>query len=378
MTESPNRDGSEGTNRRTVLGGIGAAVGGGALVGGGAASAAGQEEATYVVEQGDRCVPLEPVSGSEPVEEFYGYEQNSNEVNSQQSNTGLESPSTSRLFLYEGPEALSLVLLQGGGVSEPGGAASMLISGLPRSGEWAVRDDGYQGATDEFLETDREAVIHWAWGTEGRVNRRNDGGAFRGLGDDFCVSLRAAFNEDAKFEPFNEGRVDGIEALSGGGDQPEPVSLDTEAPITVRTGSCDDDPERCTMATATAEEPFAATLTFTCTAVAVEAGEFDAVALEFDDDTTRRFEGPFEGFGAFIDDRGAERSESGSGTLRAVRVEAGDEQVEAENPIADRCRSIAAESGDDSDDGGGDGDDSGGGNGGDGSDGGGDGGGIGF
>lgn len=338
-----------------MLGGIGATVAAGVLVGAGAAPAGAQEETTYVLEQGDRCVPLEPISGSEPVEEFYGYEQNSNEPNSQQSNTGLESPSTSRLFLYDGPEAVSLVFLEGGGSSEPGGAASVLIAGLPRSGEWTVRDDGYPSATDEFLTTDREAVIHWAWGSQGRVRRRNDGGVFGGLGDDFCVSVRAAFGDDAKLEPFNPGGIDGWEALSGGDDGPEAVSLETGAPVTIRTGSCDDGPENCTMETATVEEPFAATLTFTCTAVAVEAEEFDAVVLEFDDETTRRFEGSFKGFGAFIDDRDTGRADAPRGTLRAVEVEAGDERIEAENPIADRCRSIAADNGDGGDNGNGEG-----------------------
>jgi len=62
------------------------------------------------------CLSLEPFSYQEQsVDDVYGYEPDPSEENSQQSNTptDLDEPGVSRLFLYEGQEGLSLVLIHG-------------------------------------------------------------------------------------------------------------------------------------------------------------------------------------------------------------------------------------------------------------------------
>lgn len=192
----------------------------------------------FAVRQGEECIPIEPLSfEDESIEEFYGYEPDEDAENPRQPNfpVALEEAQTSRLFLYEGPDGLSLVFVHGGD-DDPGGAASFEITGLDDDVEWLVEDDGYEGATDQFSLEDETATADWAWGAEGR----NDGGALGYLDDDFELSIDPRFNEDAELEPFDgeEAVVEQWQVLSGDVDDPEVTDLSLDQPIEISSESC--------------------------------------------------------------------------------------------------------------------------------------------
>lgn len=319
-------------SRREVLKGAGVLAVAGGVGARHSASALGWKDTTFVVEQGDTCVAIEPLSGRGNVVDLYGYEPDASAENSQQSNTGLEEPSVSRVFLYDGPEGLSLVFLQGGGEGEPGGAASFHVCGLSATGKWVVLDDDYSGSADEFLLSNQEAVLNWAWGEQGR----NDGGVFRGFDQPFCVTIDPAFDESAKLKPFGSGTVTDWQLLSGNGDTPEVVNLDMDEPVTIRTGDCSSESRGCTMNTVSNRDPFDAVVSFCCLSAVVEADEYDWVRLNFQDGTDERFDGPFTGLNGFVG------TDDGDGNVkerivRSIVVSAGGERLQVENPNADRC-----------------------------------------
>ncbi|WP_435180786.1 hypothetical protein [Halorussus sp. AFM4] len=183
----------------------------------------------YAFEQGDTCTPVEPLSDGN-VADLFGY--TPEEPRETDLPAPLEAAQTSRLFLYEGPEGLSLVVVHGGTDAEEGGAATFRVSGLPPDGEFVALADRYEGSEDEFSIREREAVLNWSWGTT------NDGGVFRGLGEAFCVEIKPAWNEEAKLEPYGSGTVEGWQFLSGSLDDPEVIDLDMDEPIAIRSGGC--------------------------------------------------------------------------------------------------------------------------------------------
>lgn len=327
-------------SRRRVLHGVGAAtIGGGIVSHQLTESVSGWGDTEFVIQQGDECIPIEPLSDLGDIVDLYGYESDASAKNSQQSNTGLEKASVSRVFLYDGPNGFSIVFLQGGNDDE-GGAASFLVCGLSADGKWVVLDDEYDGAIDQFHTGDHEAVLNWTWGSGGR----NDGAVFRGLDKKFCVTIRPAFNEAAKLDPSGSGEVTSWQVLSGNADDPDVIDLDIDESLTVRTGSCEskDHASACTMRTRTVTDPFDAEVTFCCTAAAVEADSYDAVYLNFLDGTDQKFDGPFEGFRGFLanddDDQNANDE-----IIRSVVIKRGDDRVKVKNPGFDRCRELIDE-----------------------------------
>lgn len=184
---------------------------------------------SYAVEQADTCTAIEPLSDGDVVD-LFGY--TSEEPRETNLPAQLEAAQKSRLFLYEGPEGLSLVVVHGGTDAEQGGAATFRVTGLPSDGEFVVLADRYEGSEDEFDVGDREAVLNWSWGGT------NDGGVFRGLGAAFCVRIEAAWNDEANLDPYGSGTVRQWQFLSGSLDDPEVVDLDMGEPITVRSGGC--------------------------------------------------------------------------------------------------------------------------------------------
>ena len=202
-------------------------------------------------------MPVQPIDGQKPVESFYDYqlpEKYASDANSVSTGDDvsfasagtmdLQRAQTSTAFLYHGPERLSLVFVHGSAESPDGGAVTFSISGLPEDGEWAVRDDLYHNPDtgevaasnyDRWNVNDREHRIDWTWGNAG-----TDGGAFRGLGDEFKVTLDPAFNQAASlYNEHYEGTVTDWEFLSGSTDGPERFSLDMDKPMRITTGSCE-------------------------------------------------------------------------------------------------------------------------------------------
>lgn len=244
------------TRRRRVLASIGLATGVGTLsrVGG-----AQDGDAGIVLVQGDQCVTVSPLSGSEPVEAFYDYRIREKFASPENGGSdpgegpyyfsvgteSLQAADTSLLFLYDGPEGLSLVIVHGNvGPEGGGGAVTFGFEGLPDGGSWVVKDDYYvdpdtgeQASSnyDRWRFDESPTVVDWTWGSNG-----TDGGAFRGLDGALPLTIEPAFNEDATlFGQHYEGTVQAWELLTGDRSAPERVSLDTSKPVRIENGTCD-------------------------------------------------------------------------------------------------------------------------------------------
>jgi hypothetical protein len=229
----------------TVLTGTALAVtalsGGPAAVASPADATASQQADAYVIEQGDECTEIEPLSeGEQSVEEFYGYTTDPfppDVMFSANTPTDIEETNndTSSMFLYQGPDELALVFIHGGIYEDSGGAATMEFEGLPDDGEWVVRDDPSNQSVEVWNRTtDRGLAVDWGW-----RDAFTDGGAFAGgLDADFEVTIYPSFNEDAAVDPVTDGDVTTWRALSATDESYESVDLSLEDPVTVRTGTC--------------------------------------------------------------------------------------------------------------------------------------------
>lgn len=211
---------------------------------------------TYAVRQGDRCFEVSPFGdGLRRVEDFYAY-RNPETERSDDSYTSYSSYGTvelqenqvSAVFVYRGSEGTSLVFLhdEHGGDSQAnaphGGAVTFELRGLPSDGSWVVRDDYYDGGSQNdrwtaYGEPARSYTVDWVW-----RDGRTDGGAYRGLGrlgDDEAVRIAPAFDERAAlWSDSLNGTTDRIRAwrlLDGDGGH---VDLDTTQPVAVRPGPC--------------------------------------------------------------------------------------------------------------------------------------------
>ena len=219
-----------------MLGALGAATVAPSAVG----SAGGTQGTGYTVTQGDACQPIEPVSYRDAsVEEFYGYTIDGDEGRPWSANTpvDLAESDVSKLFLYDGPDGLSLVVLHDApehGDEETGGAATFTFRGLPETGEWVVKDDPANISAEIWDDRSEDGwSVHWAWKGD-----YTDGGAFRGLAGDVSVEIEPAWGRDAELEPLVEGSIDSWVVVSGDPDDPDLVELDLERPLTVESGSC--------------------------------------------------------------------------------------------------------------------------------------------
>ncbi|WP_137286964.1 PKD domain-containing protein [Halorussus salinisoli] len=205
---------------------------------GGIAEAA---EHSFVVEQGNQCYEVSPLRGNEDVVSFYDYRTIGDAPRGLYSSympSQLQREDTSRLFLYEGPDGVSLVMIHNanGGDDGDGSAATFRFRGLPSGGSWAVQDDDYGGQDDRFSRN----RIDWTW-----YGDRTDGGAFRGLDRDGTeVTVVPAFDEQAALYDGpvpRSGDTRAWQFLTGSVGNPDAVGLDMNAPVTIRTGHCTPD-----------------------------------------------------------------------------------------------------------------------------------------
>ncbi|WP_208288697.1 hypothetical protein [Halobacterium sp. R2-5] len=225
------------TSRRSFLGTIGLTLAGLGVASGSGAAA----DESFALEQGDRCVPVTPLSGDAPVEELYDWNTDDSDF-SAAGLTELQRPDTSILFLYDGPNGLSLVLVHDEyGDETDGGSATFEITGLPVDGEWVVRDDYYDGESnfDRWVTGDGTAAIDWTWGAS-----RTDGGVYRGLADqpDLELRIEPAFNDAAALDGEHyDGEITAWEVLSGSLSDPDRTSLALDEPVVLRRGACSTD-----------------------------------------------------------------------------------------------------------------------------------------
>ena len=208
---------------------------------------------TIALEQDGQCVELEPLEGDEPVEDHYDYTYPQDRYEGPPGSDGdsfssegtrdLQRDFGSILYLYRGPEGLSLVIVHGMVDGDhDGGTVSFGISGLPADGEWVVQDDYYlrpdgEEARSNFDIWDIEGddhVIHWAFRAQ-----RTDGGAFRSLEDDLELVIAPAFNDRATLsDEYDFGEIDHWEVLSGDIDDPDRIELAMDQPIRITDGHC--------------------------------------------------------------------------------------------------------------------------------------------
>jgi hypothetical protein len=233
-------------NRRTVLELVGAAVSSSGL----SALEADATQTTYLLRQGTRCLPVVPLSGDEPAEALYDYRARFTDPESytysSHGTMDLQRENTSIVFLYDGPEGLSLVLVhgkldpdeRGGSQGTGGGSISFRITGLPLSGDWIVEDDNYDSDSnyDSWDHSDGESRIHWTFD-----GPRTDGGVFRGLEDELRLRIEPAFNEDAAlYGEHYTGRIESWQLLSGDRGDPDRHDLALDEPVELLRGTCAD------------------------------------------------------------------------------------------------------------------------------------------
>ncbi|UPV99882.1 PKD domain-containing protein [Halorussus gelatinilyticus] len=201
-------------------------------------------EHSFVVEQNGRCYEVSPLSNGEDVRSFYDYRNVENDDGAQRYTYSSYMPDhltradTSRLFLYDGPNGVSLVIIHNevGGDRGDGSAATFRFGGLPSGGDWVVEDDDYSDQDDRFARN----RIDWSW-----YGDRTDGAVFRGLDrDGTAVTIDPAFDERAALydSPVDRsGDTAAWQFLSGSVGDPSAVSLDMDDRLTIRTGTCEPD-----------------------------------------------------------------------------------------------------------------------------------------
>lgn len=211
-------------------------------------------DSNYTVSQGNETVEVEPLNGNISAEELYDYrlpDDYNNEADNNASNgatypdsgpyyesagtDSLQKQETSIMFLYQGPEGMSFVVVhdKAGG---DGGSATWNVTGL-ESGDWIVKDDlyldedGSKAGTnyDDWQLDSNPKTINWTWGSGG-----TDGGVYKPLGDEFSFTISPAFNEESPlYNEFYQGDIDDWQILSGSMENPERTSLNLTEDVTV-------------------------------------------------------------------------------------------------------------------------------------------------
>jgi hypothetical protein len=221
--------------RRTLIGTLAS----GALALPTAAAAQSDESSTYTIRQGDRCIPITPLKGTEPASAFYDWRQQETQYSSA-GTTALQKEDTTILFLYEDPDGnVSLVIVhekyQG---DNDGGSATFEVRGLPSGGSWVVKDDFYDSPSNYDIWDTGGSVdtIDWTW-----AGGRTDGGVFSYVGDNPDITIEPMFNEAATlFGEYYSGRVRGFEVLSGDIQNPDRHSLAMNQTLSIQGGTCED------------------------------------------------------------------------------------------------------------------------------------------
>lgn len=207
----------------------------------------------FTIEQSGKCIPIKPLSTGVPIKKFYDYRTpNTKPPSYKYASFGtrkLQQPNTSILFLYDGPKGLSLVMVHDKVNSNTnGGAVTFRITGLPADGAWVMKDDSYNRSTnldtfDHSVYRTQDgtkvasSVMSWTWS-----RNRSDGGVYRGLGDDFKVTIHPAFNEKAGLsntggKPYT-GTISNWVVLSGDLNNPVQTQLDMNKSVTIRSDGC--------------------------------------------------------------------------------------------------------------------------------------------
>lgn len=205
---------------------------------------------TYTVQQGGKCIEITPLGdGTQSIDDYYDYRSPLTEPEGLYSSYGtsdIQLNQVSQLFAYHGKNGTSLVFLHDRlGAKEGGFVATADISGLPKNGTWAVKDDHYRDRQDDVFETNRsggqQAHIKWL-----SNSNRTDGAAFRGIEssnyDEITVDIK--FNSRSDAYPFQkwqgapeDNEIERWITRSGTG---ETTSLNMNQSVSISQGACAD------------------------------------------------------------------------------------------------------------------------------------------
>lgn len=201
-----------------------------------------QSGETFAVKQGDNCYTVTPLGNeTDNVVSFYDY-QGAEQGYSSRGTMGLQVEDTSQFFFYKGNAGLSLVMLHDkytNDTSSGGGAVTLEMQGLPATGGWAIKDDGYPGANDTFTRNESSATASWSW--EGG---RADGGVYQ--------ATPSAWDTKVKIVPhFNQEAANYPDSSWGGGNTSHQVqrwivrsgngtahALNLSEEVTIERGTC--------------------------------------------------------------------------------------------------------------------------------------------
>lgn len=178
---------------------------------------------SFVASQGKTEYEITPLNTGETIEEFYGLWEGPTAAS--QTSTGIERSNTSLLFLWDGPNGLSLAVIHDKPSDGTGGSVKFEFTGLPTdSGEWVVMDDPPTTTSDFDGPTDTE--IEWVWAED-----FNDGGAFRGgLDEDPNITIDPNFNFKG-----DDRRLTDWQLVTGDAADPDRTSLSMTEPVTIKS-----------------------------------------------------------------------------------------------------------------------------------------------
>ena len=271
MTGTSTPDDEWPLNRRSALKLTGGFLLASALGGQAGAVHGIETERVYRVKQGSREFEVDLLVGDTPVRELYdlripNYYSGDNGATDPGEGPYYESvglsylleESSTVMFLYDGPNGVSLVAVHGGGNSD--GNVTWRVTGVPSTATWLVKDDLYtysdtgelaQSNNDRWDVRGSEHVIDWTW-----RNSQTDGGVLGYLDGEFSITIYPAYNEAATlYGELYEGDVASWQMLTGGWDSLTRVSLNLTDPVTVTCEIVEEQTTETPSETTTPETP---------------------------------------------------------------------------------------------------------------------------
>jgi hypothetical protein len=202
----------------------------------------GEDTQSFAVVQGESCYTIQPLgNGTKSVAAFYDYRSHGYGYSSNGTRQ-LQVEDASQLFFYRGNGGISLVILHdkiGGGSTTGGGTVTLVIDGLPVTGGWVVKDDGYPRANDSFAFNGSTAVVTWGW-----QGNRTDGGVYQAepAAWDSRIRIVPHFNQESKMYPYPKwsgGTTNNqVERWIVRSDDGQAHALTLYQPVTIRPGTC--------------------------------------------------------------------------------------------------------------------------------------------
>ncbi|KAB1186701.1 hypothetical protein [Haloferax sp. CBA1149] len=140
------------------------------------------------------------------------------------------------MFLYHGPDGVSLVALHGG--PGDGTAVTWRVTGVPSGAKWLVKDDLYTypetgepavSNYDQWNVSGSQHVIDWTW-----AGGRTDGGVLGYLNGDFSITIDPAYNTAATlYGEYFAGVIAGWYVLTGSWGNLTREELNLQEPVTI-------------------------------------------------------------------------------------------------------------------------------------------------